>query len=239
MRVKLGLCAMGMAGFMLTSVQSALAQERSYDAQISLGFVNATGNTETTTFNGTASLTLRQDVWTHTMKLEGLGSQEDEMTTAERYYFEDKSDYNFSDDQYFFVKGSYTDDRFSGFEYQATTSFGYGRHLIRNDDFELEAYGGTGYRYNDIEDEETEGEVLVSLGENLSWRISDSTALTQSLLTEVGEDRTVTKFEIGLESTIIARIATKIAFQVRNTSEVPEGREKTDTLTSVSLVYTF
>ena len=56
---------------------------------------------------------------------------------------------------------------------------------------------------------------------------------------EIGNDRTVSVLELGLETNIIGDITTKIAFQARNNSDVPAGAEKTDTQTSVSLVYTF
>ena len=98
---------------------------------------------------------------------------------------------------------------------------------------------GLGYRENDVIDGETEGEGIITLGENFAWAISPNSALVQSFISDVGEELTVSKFEIGLQSNIIDRIATKIAFQARNISEVPAGNKKTDTQTSVSLVYSF
>jgi putative salt-induced outer membrane protein YdiY len=62
---------------------------------------------------------------------------------------------------------------------------------------------------------------------------------TTTFNTDIGDELTVSRFEVGLESNIIDRLATKIAFQARNTSKVPVGNKKTDTLTSVSLVYSF
>ena len=84
------------------------------------------------------------------MKFQGLGSQENAQATAERYYIGNKSDYNLDENQYLFLKGSYTDDRFSGFDYQIAGAGGYGRHLIKNDRFELQGFGGLGYRENSI-----------------------------------------------------------------------------------------
>lgn len=229
-----------LATALLVSVP-ALAQddERPYDASVALGYVGTTGNTDTTTFNAEVLVTLRANRWTHNGKFQGLASQEDDVASAERYYLEDKSDFSLDADQYLFIKGNYTDDRFSGFDYQAAVSAGYGRYLIRNDTITLEAFGGAGYRQNAIINAGSEGEGIISLGENFSWQLGATTALTQSLTSEIGADLTVTRFEIGLVSNIMDHLATKIAFQARNTSEVPAGNEKTDTQTSVSLVYTF
>jgi putative salt-induced outer membrane protein len=224
---------------MLTAGTTLAQEERPYDASVSLGYVGTTGNTDTTTFNAEILLTYRVQRWTHNAKFQGLGSQENNMARAERYYLEDKSDFSLDEDQYLFSKLSYTDDRFSGFEYQAALSAGYGRYLLRRDNLNLQGFAGVGYRENDIVGLGSEGESIISLGENLDWQISDSARLVQSFTTDVGEELTVSRFEIGLESNIIERIATKIAFQARNTSEVPAGNKKTDTQTSISLVYTF
>ena len=224
---------------MLVLPCAAMAQERPWDASISFGYVGTTGNTDTTTYNLEALLKYDTMRWSHNAKFQALGTQENDAARAERYYLEDKSDFNLDADQYLFGKGSYTDDRFSGFEYQAAFSTGYGRYLLRNDTFNLQGFGGVGYRQNDIINAGSEGEVILSLGENFAWEISDSSSLIQSVTSEIGDELTVTRFEIGLESNIIDRIATKINFQARNTSKVPLGNKKTDTQTSVSLVYTF
>ena len=230
----------GMLILALSASALAQAQEgRNYDASISLGFVNTSGNTETTTFNTELLLTYRTVMWTHNVKFQGLGSQEDSVTKAERYYLEDKSDYNIDEDQYLYLRGNYTDDRFSGFDPQTSLSSGYGRHFVRRDSLELQGFVGVGYRQNDLVAGGSEGEAMYTLGQNLKWQITDNSRLTQSFNTDVGSDLTVSRFEVGVEANIIDRLATKLAFQARNTSKVPVGTEKTDTLTSVSLVYTF
>lgn len=177
--------------------------------------------------------------WTHNGKFQGLGSQDNSATTAERYYLEDKSDFALAENQYVFGKGSYNDDRFSGYGYQATAAAGYGRYFVRNDTFNLDGFAGLGYRESDVINGDTEGEGIVTVGENFAWTISPNSSFVQSFTSDIGEEITVSRFEIGLQSNIIDRIATKIAFQARNISEVPVGNKKTDTQTSVSLVYSF
>lgn len=215
------------------------AQETGIDASLALGYVGTTGNTDTSTFNLEFLATLPVENWTHNLKLQGLGSQENSRTKAERYFLEDKSDYNLDADQYLFGKGSYLDDRFSGYSYQATLAAGYGRYLIKSDNLSLQGFGGAGYRQSDVVNGASDGEGIVTLGEKLEWTLGASSKLVQSLSSDIGADLTLSIFEIGLESQIIDRIATKIAFQARNISEVPVGNKKTDTQTSVSLVYSF
>ena len=223
----------------LLVMPAAAQDELGYEASIAFGYVGTSGNTDTDTYNTEVLYTLNTERWEHNVKFQALGSQENSQAKAERYFLQDKSDYHLDEDQYLFIKGSYTDDRFSGFDYQATVSGGYGRHLIMNDRFELQGFGGLGYRENDIIGAGTEGEVIVTLGEDFKWAISANAEFVQSFTTEIGNDRTVSVLELGLETNIIGDITTKIAFQARNNSDIPVGRKKTDTLTSVSLVYNF
>lgn len=236
MRKQIAVLALGLVS---SGVAVAQEEDRNYDASVALGYVSTSGNTDTATFNTELLLKYVQERWTHNAKFQGLGAQENNVTRAERYYLENKSDFAIGDDQYLYGKGSYTDDRFSGFDYQAALSAGYGRFLVRNDALDLEAFTGAGYRQNDFQDLGAEGEIMFTLGQNLAWRISETARLTQSFISDIGDELTVSRFEVGLESNIIDRLATKIAFQARNNSKVPVGNKKTDTLTSVSLVYSF
>lgn len=225
----------------MVSTLHAQDDDNNYDASISFGYVGTSGNTDTDTYNTEFLLALETQQWLHNLKLQALGSQENGQAKAERYYLENKSDYYLDEDDnhYLFLKGSYTDDRFSGFKYQTAVSGGYGQYLLRNDSFNVQGFGGAGYRQNNEIGGENKGEVIFSLGEKLSWNISDNADLTQSFTMEIGETRTVSVFEAGLETNIIGGITTKVAFQARNNTKVPVGREETDTLTSVSLVYNF
>lgn len=231
----------GIATLTLSITASAWGQTapKPFEGSVSLGYVGTTGNTDTTTFNSEILATLRRANWTHNGKFQALGSQENSTTKAERYFLEDKSDYNLDMDQYLFVKGSYLDDRFSGYHYQATAAAGYGRYLLNQGGLSLQAFGGAGYRKSEDVFNVVGNDAIVTVGEKLGWKISDSAKLVQNFTADSGGGLTTSVFELGLESQIIGRIATKIAFQARNLSQVPAGKKKTDTQTSVSLVYSF
>ncbi len=215
-------------------------EERPYDASVALGYVSTSGNTDVSTLNTEFLLTYRQETWTHRAEFTTLSSQQNGSGTAERYFIGNKSDYKLMDeDKYLYAQGSYTDDRYSGFDYQAIVSLGYGQYIINDDRFSLEGFAGVGFRQNDSQVTGTEGEGVFSLGEEFAWQISETSALVQGFSADIGDKRMITKFNVGLQSNIIDRIATKISFEYRNNSDVPVGIKKTDTQTSISLVYTF
>lgn len=217
----------------------AQGRETGHEASASLGYVGTTGNTESQTFETQLSYTLRSEDWVHAAQFQGLYTQQESVTNGERYYLQGKSDYQFGDDRYVYGKASYTDDRFSGFDYQAAVSGGYGHYFANREEFLLEAFAGAGYRQNAVSDAGTDGEFIFSVGQNLEWDFNEAAGMTQSLESEIGGDLTVTRFEIGLVSDLVGELSTKLAFQIRNISQVPPGTENTDTQTSVSLVYEF
>jgi putative salt-induced outer membrane protein len=224
---------------MASSVLAQAPQPKPFEGSVALGYVGTTGNTDTATFNTEVLATLRSADWTHNGKFQALGSQENSNTKAERYFLEDKSDYNLDMTQYLFVKGSYLDDRFSGYHYQATAAAGYGRYLFKQGALSLQVFGGAGYRNLEDIQNVVSDDAIVTAGEKLAWKISDSAKLVQNFTADAGGGLTSSVFELGLESQIIGNIATKIAFQARNLSQVPVGKKKTDTQTSISLVYAF
>jgi putative salt-induced outer membrane protein len=216
------------------------AEEEENESSIAVGYVGTTGNSEITTFEVQYLLTYHTEKWTHNFDFETLTVTEDGEGKAERYFIGDKSDYHLLvRDRYLYVQGSYTDDRFSGFNYQAIISGGLGQYFIDNDAHNLEGFVGLGFRQNDSDLDGAEGEAVLTLGEDYEWQITESSDFTQDLTFEIGDQRTVTTFNIGLESEIMDRLSTRIAFRYRNNSNVPFGKKQTDTLTVVSLVYTF
>ena len=185
-------------------------------------------------------LVYRENDWTHNFEFDALSSRQDGTGKAERYFIGNKSDYALmNENQYLYALASFTDDRFSGFNYQAIMSLGYGQYFVRNDSVNLEGFTGIGYRENDVKLTGTQGEAVFTLGEKFDWEISESSSITQAFTADIGDKRTITKFDIGIESNIMGQISTKIALSIRNNSDVPLGIKKTDTQTSISLVYTF
>ena len=55
----------------------------------------------------------------------------------------------------------------------------------------------------------------------------------------ISQDLTTTRSETALTANIVGALAMKLALVVRHNSEVIEGKEKTDTESTVTLVYRF
>lgn len=69
--------------------------------------------------------------------------------------------------------------------------------------------------------------------------MSANAVFMQSISTEIGSDSTISRSESALSSDIVGNLAMKLALNIKHQSEVPVGNEKTDTETSMTIVYKF
>ncbi len=210
-----------------------------WTSEAELGFVQTTGNTETESLNLKLAVDNKRKNWEHSLKLASMRSSDSLGTTAERYLVLIKSQYILNESSYLFDRLQYENDRFSGYDYQASEVIGYGRHLVTNDIFKLSAEIGMGVRQNALENGATQSEAIVVIASDFEWKISPSATLSEDLTIDIGDDRTISKSITALTTKINSSLSSKITYTVRNASEVPVGTKKTDTELAATLVYTF
>lgn len=224
---------------LFSPVAHAAAGESTWSGEAELGLVTTSGNTETTTSNFKSKLENEREKWHHLLKLETLHASNKDTNTAERYLLTGKSNYKINADSYAFGRINYEDDRFSGFEYRASETIGYGRHLIKNATLKLDVEGGPGARQSKPDNGSSDSKGIFYLSGNLKWNVSETSVFTEELYTESGSDATITKSVTGLKTQINGDLSMKVTYTAKHTSKVPAGVEKTDTETAVTLVYSF
>jgi putative salt-induced outer membrane protein len=213
------------------------------------GLVLANGNTESRNANAKLELATKTDSWKHAVGLAGVYAQADELTTGQRWEVYEQSDYNFTPRSFWFGAGRYEDDRFSGFEYQATLSTGIGNHLIDNERTKLTGTVGVGYKVFETRDTYDEtGTILLEEGQSdneavfrgtvdYSHDLTETTQLIDKFLVESGANNTFVQNDIGIQVKITDVLALAAAYSVRHNTDPPLGFGKTDTLTTLNLVY--
>ncbi|HET8849695.1 MAG TPA: DUF481 domain-containing protein, partial [Marinobacter sp.] len=153
----------------------------------------------------------------------------------------------FADDQYWYLRGAYEDDRFSGYDFESTLTTGYGNRVwsLGERSF-LDLSAGVGYRYNKLEmvndqGEDTEEEAIARFAAQFDYELTANSLFRQKLSTEVGldENNTISESVTSLQATIVGSLSMKAAFRVKHVSDAPEGADSTDTETSLSLLYGF
>lgn len=215
-----------------------------------LGAALASGNTDTENVNAKLELEKQAGDWSHKFGLAGIYASDSNETTGQRWEVHEQSDFNFTERDFWFGAARYEDDRFSGFEYQATLSTGLGRHFIDTERTKLTGTAGIGYKYFETRDVFDDVGNLVEPGDsdsNLIFRgtidfeqqLTDTTKLIDKFLVEAGSDNTYLQNDLALQVRMTDVLALSVGYQVRHNTDPPAGFEKTDTLTTVNLVYEF
>ncbi len=222
------------------AVQVQAASEDSiWASEVEVGAVYSTGNTEETNLKLRGEAIRSGEIYKATYQLDFENSSQDDERTEERVYGVFRLDRRVSEVSSIFGRFAYEDDRFSGYDYQVDLIGGYARDFIKNEVHSLNGSIGAGYRQSELETGDTEDEIIFSLAANYIWHVSDNAVFKQALRSEIGDFQTVSRSETSLTSNVLDDLALKIALHVKHTSEVPAGRDKTDTETSMTMLYKF
>jgi len=223
----------------IAAMLSVTTQARAdWTAKGELGASFASGNSENESANGTLEVKNSYDKWVHTLGLAGNYGNDGQDTTAERWEVRGQSDYKLTDRAYWFGAGRYEDDRFTAYDYQASLSTGLGYRIIESERTKLWVQGGPGYRYAELRDTGGSEDGIIFRGDaGLEHRLTDTTKVVERFLVETGSDNTFLQNDLGLEVTITGSLGLRVGYQVRHNTDVAPGIEKTDTLTTVGIIY--
>jgi len=214
-------------------------EPKGFTGAAEFGMVLTSGNTDTSTTTGRFEVSYDLEKWLHFAKLSVVNAQVDNETTAERYLLNTKSDYKMNDDQFLFAALTHDIDKFSGFDSQSTIATGYGRKLYDTQTFQLSAEIGPGYRTSELEDGSNNSEAILHVGSKGKYVINKYSHLAADLNVDGGSDQTITVFNVGYVNKLNSSLALKLSYNIKKSSSVPVGTDNTDTITSVSLLYSF
>ena len=236
-----GLCLLALSSVQVSAADAdASADKKHWDGEAGLGYVATTGNTETSTFAAKLDATHEKEKWRNNLAANMLYTKSSEVKTAEKYFLSGQSNYRYATHMSLFARGSYEDDRFSGFEYQGTATVGMGYRLLADIDsmsLDLEAGGGIKAYQEEGRNGETEG--IARLAGKYIWDFREKSKFTQEISSEFGKSFDVYKSISSLTAQLVGNFAINLGYTVKYTTEVPAGKEKKDTETTINLVYVF
>jgi putative salt-induced outer membrane protein len=217
------------------------------------GYVQSRGNSDADSANAQLDVNYVQDAWKHTLTLDGLYGKSAGITSADRWDARLQSDYTITPRLFAFGALNYQDDKFSGFQYQASATGGLGYKFIDNASTKLAAQVGVGYRALRPEElikddtgavveripEETQSEVVGTAGVDFEHAFNSSTKITDKLLVESGSSNTSTKNQFAVEVKMSKKLSLAAGYGITSNSKPPAGLKKTDTVTTLNLVYAF
>lgn len=223
-----------------------LIPEPFWRGEVELGLLLASGNTERSTVQGRADVNQERALWRHNLLLEMRYTKDTGVATTERYRAATQVDYKFSEVHYAFVRGAWEDDRFSSYDFRTSGTVGYGRRLwqLREDYVDLTA--GAGYRYTRLQEpddtgRESEQSPILRLAARMQRQASVNVLLRQELTSEIGGrgEGAVSESISSLQSALLSTLAMKVSFRMRHDTSPPPEDKRTDTETTLTLLYGF
>ncbi|WP_232824621.1 DUF481 domain-containing protein [Algibacillus agarilyticus] len=237
------------------------AEQSPWEASAELGAIFTSGNTETTSVKGKLDVKHELESWSNQYILDALFKEDkvdqdgEKVTqkTAERYFASAQGNYKLNEQgSSLFIYGSHTDDKFAGVSKYTTLSAGYGQRLYKDETSLLKGDIGPGYVWSQQQDTvDDQGNVIsaptdtagiIRASVDYKWKINKFSTFTQAVSVEAPFDSDKnrrTKSETGFSAKISNDLSMKLGLTITNNSKVSLGTEKTDTETSVTVVYVF
>ena len=217
-----------------------------WSGTVELGLDQARGNTDNNSYKAGIALLGKPGIWEHANDIKLLKRSSENVDYIESSKARLTSRRPFSERSYFFTGLGYLDDGFDGFTEQYSVSLGYGLKLLDNAKTQWDTSLGIGYRTTselksfadgeEVKGKNLNGAVMVFVS-GFEYRLTDNTALVDDLRLESGDDNTYLENEAALLVSMNAKLALKAGVLVKhNTSPGPDAT-RTDTITSLSLVY--
>lgn len=204
------------------------------------GAVIARGNSDADTVNLKLEMATELDRWKHGFGIQALRATNDSDKTAERYGAFWQSDYKLDDRTYLFGGLRYEDDRFSGFDYQASATTGIGRKFIDTDTTKFSGQAGVGYKRLEYAlTGRVESEAIFSSELKFEHALTETTKIIDKFVVEVGSSNTFAANDLALQVKMSDRFSLAAGIGVRYNSDPPLGLKTTDTITTLNLVYGF
>jgi|TARA_B110000438_G_scaffold3484_1_gene3511 putative salt-induced outer membrane protein len=219
---------------------SAFAQQQnSITRELEVGALFTTGNTDEQALNFAGDIAFTRNQWEYGFNLDGLYASSDNETKGQRFYGIASANYEFTEDSFFQARASHEDDRFSGFDSQSDFTVSYRRGFMRSrSDMDLILNTGVGIRWSRLNGSDFDEPILRVAGE-YEWIISNSATFSQELAVEYGTDSNIYRSDTGITTQILENLSLRFSLRLKHQTEVPSGRDETDSETAVTFVMNF
>lgn len=199
-----------------------------------------TGNTETEDVGLGLNLVKSADVWRHKFRASVDYGSTAGFKDKQRFVLGYQIDRDITDRLYAYGNADYFQDDFGAFETGYFVGTGLGYKLVLPDPLKWDVEAGLGYRSQKTQEilSVTENELAFRAASNMDYAFNDNVSLYNNTELLYSDSDTYIWNETGITAQLMGNLAARASFRIDNHSNVPVGREKTDTITRVGVVYT-
>jgi putative salt-induced outer membrane protein len=239
--------------FGMTDAARAQEATQGWSGKGELGYVVSHGNSESESANAKLEAILGYARWKHGFFLGALYGRNTNVTSAQRLDTRFQSDYQTTRRLFAFGALRYQNDRFSGFDYQASVSVGLGYRFIDSDTTRLAGRVGVGYQRlrpetlvkdaNGVVIDRVRGattsSALGTVGIDYEHELNEHVRIINKFLADSGLSNTSLQNEFSLQVKMTEKLALSAGYTVRDNTNPPPGLKKLDTVSTLNIVYGF
>jgi putative salt-induced outer membrane protein len=215
-------------------------EEDPWSGSVVLGATVRTGNTDNAGVTGEGTLRFDEGPWHHRGKAAGDYLRNRTETQEQAYEAEYEVRYDLDERNFTYGLARYEDDRFSGYDYEVTSSAGLGRHLVKEEGHEWTVTLGPSFRVAQPSDSESQERSLGARFTNLlSWELSDSAKVENETEAQAERERLRINNDVALKVRLVEQLSAQLSFGFEYRSDAPEDAEHSDTTTRAAIVYDF
>ena len=206
----------------------------------------SSGNTNTQDLNSALNLIYTKNRWTNNTGVQIQFGKDTGVLNKEKYLLQDQLNIGFdpSNINSMFANGTITVDKFSPYDYVYSGAAGYAHKIIHTTTVTLTGQFGPGYSVNKAADTKIKTtQFIFQTAANLEWKIRTWGIFTQSITADFGKLYNHYVSSSKFTNAITKHVAIQLAYDIDSYSHIPPTKDpntkKTDTTTSVNLVYNF
>jgi putative salt-induced outer membrane protein len=224
----------------IARAEEAPAKKWSDKAQVS--YLSANGNTKSSTLGVSNEFEYKWTRDTFNLNAGGLGTQSQQVITAEQYYANEKLTLKLSDRNYTFERVGWDKSRFSGIANRIDSSLGLGRELIKTERNDLILEFGGGYVNEQRIQSERQSFTSGRAYSKYVFTISPTANFSQDA-EYLHNFKRSQGYRVNTETALVSAMSThmslKVSYVAKYVNEPAPGFGKTDTMTAAAILFNY
>ncbi|WP_158601745.1 DUF481 domain-containing protein [Solilutibacter pythonis] len=205
-----------------------------------MGLAISKGNTDSQSLVGKLRAKRVQGPWAYAAGAAFLNGKANGKESAYRYEAFGSAARDLNEKSYIVGNLRTERDHYASYEYQNIASANYGFRAIESEATHLTFEVGAGYRWSKLQNLRVHENGAIARGSmDFKHQFNDNVAIYDTLLVESGKANTFIRNDIGVLVKMTDALALKAGVETRHNTDVLPGIKKTDTLTTVNVVYGF
>lgn len=219
---------------------STANQAINWRSEAQLGFLDSRGETkESQTLNGRLRIQAEKDVWRNDTRASFLYTETDKETTDERFIASHQVDYQWTQQIYSLLFGSYRFDGYDAFrhEYDLVSGLGYRVYRTERREWDLEAGLGAKYTERNAQPRDTDWSPLGRLASKFRQDLGETFELQQETTFGRSQESEDLRLVNSLAVKANEQLAVSLSYEWRRSKDLDVSDTRYDHITTLNLIY--